>query len=53
MGHLRLAFFPWVHALFMRSASTEFSKFCFKIGFHGTIYTFKNYFIIMFSAINY
>ena len=26
--------------------------FCFKIGSHDTIYTFKNYFAIVFSTIN-
>ena len=27
--------------------------FCFKIGSHDTIYTFKNYFAIVFSTINF
>jgi len=42
------------HTLFMgpATASTEFSKFYFKTGSHGTIYTFKNYFAIVFSVIS-
>ena len=31
----------------------EFNKFCFKTGSHGTIYTFKNYFAIVFSTISF
>ena len=48
----------WLHflcgsrALFMGPASTDFNKFFFKIGLHGTIHTFKNYFVIMFSVFN-
>ena len=36
-------------ALFMGPTSTLFSKIFIKIGFHNTIYTFKNYFIKVFS----
>jgi len=46
---LRLAFFVWC-ALFTGPASTNFNKFFFKIGSHGTIHTFKNCFAIMFSV---
>ena len=49
--HVRLPFFLYgSHTLFMGPTSTDFSKFFFKIGFHGTIYSFKNYFAIMFSV---
>ena len=37
-------------ALFMRLTSTEFSKIFIKIGFHGIIHTFKNYFTTVFSV---
>ena len=40
-------------ALFTGPANTEFSKFCFKTRSHCTIYTFKNYFVTIFSAINF
>ena len=30
----------------------DFNKFFFKIGSHGTIYTFKNYFATEFSIFN-
>ena len=36
--------------LFTRPISTNFSKFFFKIGSHGTIHTFKNYFATVFSV---
>ena len=36
------------HALFMGFASIDFSKIFFKTESHGTIYTFKNYFAIVF-----
>ena len=36
------------YALFTGPASTESGKYNFKIRSHGTIYTFKNYFVIMF-----
>ena len=48
-----LRFFPRSCALFMGLASMEFNKFCFKTGSHGTIYTFKNYFAIVFSTISF
>ena len=38
------------HALFTRLTSMEFSKIFIKIGFHGTIHTFKNYFVTIFSV---
>ena len=38
------------HALFIRPTSTDFSKFFFKTGSHGTIHIFKNYFTTMFSV---
>ena len=37
-------------ALFTEFASMDFSKFFFKIGFHGIIHTFKNYFTTVFSV---
>ena len=40
-------------ALFTGPAGTEKYKSSFKIGFHGIIYTFKNYFAIVFLAINF
>ena len=39
-------------ALFIGSASTFSQKNKFKTGSHGTIYTFKNYFVIVFLVIN-
>ena len=40
-------------ALFMRPTSTIFNNFFFKPGSHGIIYTFKNYFIIVFLVFNF
>ena len=40
------------YALFTGPASTESSKYNFKIRSHSTIYTFKNYFATMFLAIS-
>ena len=37
-------------ALFIVLASADFSKFFFKIGSYGIIYTFKNYFVTVFSV---
>ena len=37
-------------ALFRELASTFFSKILIKTGFYSTIYTFKNYFVTMFSV---
>ena len=45
-----LRLFGWVRALFTRLASKKFNKFFFKIGFHSTIHTFKNYFVTLFSV---
>ena len=39
--------------LFMGLANTFFSNFFFKIEFHGTIHTFKNYFATVFSIFNF
>ena len=39
--------------LFMGLANTFFSNFFFKIEFHGTIHTFKNYFTIVFSIFSF
>ena len=39
-------------ALFMGPTSLKFSNFNFKIGSHGIIYTFKNYFATVFSVFN-
>ena len=36
-------------ALFTELTSTEFIRYNFKTGSHGTIHTFKNYFVIVFS----
>ena len=41
------------HALFMGPTSTDFNKISFKIGSHGTIYTFKNYFATVFLIFNF
>ena len=41
------------YALFTGSTSTFLSKFFFKIGSYGIIYTFKNYFAIMFSVFSF
>ena len=49
--NVHLRFFYGFHALFIRPTSTDFNKFFFKIGFHGTIYTFKNYFAIVFQLL--
>ena len=40
------------YALFTGPTSTFLIKFFFKIGSYDTIYTFKNYFAIMFSVFN-
>ena len=45
---LHCAFFSGSRALFMESANTLFSKKKFKIKSHGTIHTFKNYFVTVF-----
>ena len=47
---LALCFLYGTCALFMKLASMDFNKFFFKIGSHGTIYTFKNYFATVFSV---
>ena len=39
--------------LFTRLASIEKYKSNFKIGYHNTIHTFKNYFTIIFLALNF
>ena len=39
--------------LFMELASTNFSKFFFKIESHGTIHTFKNYFAAALSVFSF
>ena len=49
----RLAFLCGSHALFIIPASMDFSKSNFKTGFHGTIHTFKNYFVTVFSIFNF
>ena len=36
------------HALFIGPVNTDFSKINFKTGSHGTIHTFKNYFVTIF-----
>ena len=46
-------FFLGSYILFIELASKKFNKFCFKIGSHGTIYTFKNYFTLIFLTINF
>ena len=45
---LRFLVGPWV--LFVGPASTKKCKFNFKIGSHGTIHIFKNYFATMFTV---
>ena len=45
--------FSGFYVLFTGSISTLFSKKNFKIKSHGTIYTFKNYFAIMFSVYSF
>ena len=47
---LCLTFLCGSRVLFMRFASTAFSKFNFKTRFHGTIHIFKNYFATMFTV---
>ena len=47
------AFFCGSCALFMGPISTFFTKNNFKIGSHGTIHTFKNYFISVFLVLNF
>ena len=39
-------------ALFTGLASTNFNKFFFKIESYDTIYTFKNYFVIVFLILS-
>ena len=41
------------HILFMDSQIPLFNNFFIKNGSHGTIYTFKNYFTIVISAISF
>ena len=41
------------HILFMNSQIPLFNNFFIKNGSHGTIYTFKNYFTIVISAISF
>ena len=41
------------HVLFMDPQISLFSNFFIKNGSHGTIYTFKNYFATVISAINF
>ena len=38
---------------FTGSVGTDFSKFFFKIGSHGTIHTLKNYFTTVFSVFSF
>ena len=42
-----------IHALFTEPQISFFINFLFKNGSHGTIYTFKNYFATVISAINF
>ena len=42
-----------IHALFTEPQISFFINFFIKNGSHGTIYTFKNYFAIVISAINF
>ena len=39
--------------LFIKSVNIEKCKSNFKIGFHDTIHTFKNYFVTVFLAISF
>ena len=43
----------YIHALFMDPQILLFSNFFIKNGFHGTIYTFKNYFTTVFSVFSF
>ena len=43
-------FFYRSYILFIRLISIKFSNYFFKIKSHGTIHTFKNYFVIVFSV---
>ena len=45
-------FFCGSYTLFTGPANTESDKINFKIGSHGTIHTFKNYFATLFSTIS-
>ena len=53
---MRLLFFSWVLCIvhgtrkYGKTRKYEKCKFCFKIGSHSTIYTFKNYFTTVFST---
>ena len=52
-GRCAFAFnFCRFRVLFMRPTSLKFSNFNFKTGSHDTIYTFKNYFVIVFLVFN-
>ena len=48
-----LHFFPRSYALFMGPANMKKKKSIFKTGSHDTIYIFKNYFVTVFSVINF
>ena len=48
-----LAIFPWVPCAVRGTRKYEKRKFCFQIGSHGTIYTFKYYFVTVFSVISF
>ena len=53
MRFIAVAFFlVGLWALFMEPTSTEKYKSNFKTGSHGIIYTFKNYFVTVFSGIS-
>ena len=53
IGSFTWRFFLGSRALFAGPASTEKRKFCFQIGSHGTIYTFKYYFVTVFLVISF
>ena len=52
-GHLRLAFFPWVPCTVHGTRKYRIKNFFFLTESHGTIHTFKNYFVTVFSIISF
>ena len=50
VDHTSVFFLAKSYALFTKLISTKKCKVNFKIRFYGTIYIFKNYFVILFSV---
>ena len=53
LGHRLCLRFLGSYTLFIGSANIDFDKYNFKIRYYGSIYIFKNIFIIVFLVINF